>query len=237
VNRRRLLRDLTWLWSGYVLRSVAYLGVVALLGRLLGPSGYGSVSLFIAVATGIGYVAGSWPFLSLPVLVARGASLGRTFGTALLVACAGAVVAAAILLPFAGSLINGGPAIVATACAYALGLILLQGLYGVFQTRGEMHGIAAAQTGERVLSLAVLGALSAVAGLTVGRADAAIAASACAVAALGLCARRHALRARPGAPVSVRKITHAVGPMAVVATCAYVIASIDLFVQIGRAHV
>jgi stage V sporulation protein B len=227
---RRLLRDLTWLSSGYATRSVIYLGIVALLGRLLGPSGYGDVALFIAVSSGIGYLAGAWPFLAVPVLAAGGESIAATFRAALLTACAGAAVAAVVLLPLSPSLTHGGAAVLPLICVYALALILLQGLYAVFQTRGEMRGIAAAQTGERALSLVLLALIAGLGGLTVLRADVSLAAAACVTGGAGFLARRRVLRRGDSTRVPVTRILHSVGPMAIVGISAYVIASIDVLI-------
>jgi O-antigen/teichoic acid export membrane protein len=225
-----VLRDLTWLSSGYVTRSIAYLAIVVLLGRLLGANGYGDVALFVAVSSGIGYLAGGWPFLALPVLAARGEAIGPTFRAALLTALAGAAVTAAVLLPLSPSLIHGGPGVMLIICVYALAIIVLQGLYAVFQTRGEMRGIAATQTAERAVSLALLGAIAAVSDLTVARANLALASAACLTAAAAFLSRRHVLRFSGAARVGTKRIVRSVGPMAIVGVSTYVIASIDVLI-------
>ena len=76
---RRLGRDVGWLWAGYAGRALVYLGLVVVLTRALGAAGFGQLSLFLAVTLGVSQVAGSWPFLAVPVLSAHGRSIGAAF--------------------------------------------------------------------------------------------------------------------------------------------------------------
>jgi len=78
---RRLRADVGWLWSGYVGRTVAYLGLIVVLTRALGPTAFGEFSLFLALTLGVSQIAGSLPFLAVPVLGARGRSIAAAFPT------------------------------------------------------------------------------------------------------------------------------------------------------------
>jgi O-antigen/teichoic acid export membrane protein len=113
---------------------------------------------------------------------------------------------------------------------YAAGLVVLQGVYAVFQTRGRMRDIAATQTGERLLSLAILGALVAAAEVTVTSAEIAIALAACVTAVVGIYASRADLRGDHAGDFPIGQIVRSVGPMSLVAVSAYFIAWIDIFV-------
>ncbi|HEY1853541.1 MAG TPA: hypothetical protein VGG40_03055, partial [Solirubrobacterales bacterium] len=86
MDSRRLSRDVGWLWAGYLARSLGYFGLILLFTRELGTSGFGQLSLFLAVTLGVSQVAGSWPFLAVPVLHAQGRSIGASFRPSLYVA-------------------------------------------------------------------------------------------------------------------------------------------------------
>ena len=62
-----MTRNVGWLWVGYVGRSLGYLALIVVFTRALGTAGFGLLSVFLAVTLGVSLVAGSWPFLAVPV--------------------------------------------------------------------------------------------------------------------------------------------------------------------------
>jgi O-antigen/teichoic acid export membrane protein len=232
---RRLAVDVAWLWAGYVGRSLAYLGLVIVLTQSLGASGFGQLSLFLAVTLGVAQVAGSWPFLAVPVLSASGRSIAAAFRPAARVAAMGTAALLVVALPIVAVLGSPEPVSLFSLCVYAAALVALQGLYSVFQTEGRMAGIAVTQTAERAVGLAAMLVGVAVATLTVPLAEVLLAASAtvaCVIAYVRVERRQHLIRALEGAHErhTVATVLDAVGAMAIVSVCAYGVAWIDVFI-------
>jgi O-antigen/teichoic acid export membrane protein len=224
-------RRMSWLTAGYAARSLASVLLATMLARSLGPAAYGELSLFIAFAAGIAVLAGAWPFLAVPILTARGPTIGAVFRPALTLSLSGAAVGSLVFLPLAWIFVAPDALVVALLVVYALALLGLNGAYAVFQTQRRAHAIATAQTAERLAALAVVGAVAVGATLTVLRAEAALATAAVVVCAA---AYRFAsiplLRSREGPAVGIRDVTRAVGPMALVTAGAFVVAWVDLVV-------
>ena len=231
---RQLGRDFSWVSAGYVVRSLAFLALTAVLAAALGPAGYGELSLFLALGATIAFLAASWPFLAVPVLASGGGPIGAVFRPALALAGAGAVLSTAIAVPLAAASIGGDAESLALLIVYGGAALLLQGLYSVLQTEGRMRAIAAAQSADRLAALALVGLIAALASVTVRNAELAIALSAAAVCA-GLYAvisrRTPLLRTSVAAEgPGMAGVLRAVGPMAVVTVCSYVVAWIDLLI-------
>ena len=72
TDERRVASGFSWLALGYLGRTLAYLSLTTILARSLDPGAFGRLSVFLAVGAGIAALAGSWPFLSVPLLVGRG---------------------------------------------------------------------------------------------------------------------------------------------------------------------
>ena len=219
-----------WLAGGFAIRSAAYLGTALVLARLLGPADYGQLSLFIALSAGVAYLAGSWPVLAVPVLVAEKQSLAAALRGAMAVSGAAATFLFVLALPFALSLESPATAVAALAI-YAVALLVLQAVYGLWQTQERMPPIAAAQGAERVIALAAVGALAAGGAATLVGARFAVTAGAVAVAVVALAGplrRSGALRAHTGR--SAQAVLRAVGALAIVAACSYGVAYVDVLV-------
>jgi O-antigen/teichoic acid export membrane protein len=221
-----------WLWTGYVGRSLAYLGLVVVLTKELGPAGFGHLSLFLAVTLGVSQLAGSWPFLAVPVLSGRGGSIAAAFHPAARVAAIGTAIALVVAVPAVALVGNSGAVTLVSLCVYALALVGLQGAYAVFQTEGRMRSIAATQSAERAVGLVTMLVVLVATGLTVNLAEAMLALTAAATCAVVFSAieRRHHIL---GLPVHERHalatVMHAVGAMAIASACAYGVAWIDVY--------
>lgn len=228
----QVARGFAWLVAGYAGRSLAYLGITVLLARALGPEGYGKVVLFIALTGAIALVAGSWPFLSVPVLCAHGSPLGSVVTSALALAIGAAAILSAAVLPFSESISGSGSSVIPAVALYASALIGLQAVYAMFQVREQMRAIAMIQALERVLTFVLLGGLvlagalsleAAQLGLGTGAMVILIGATIMARARLGL----RAERMTPSAAM-VRQVLGVAGPMAVVSVCSYLVAYVDV---------
>ena len=230
-----LYRDIGWLWSGYVGRSIAYLGLAVVLTRALGPSRFGELSLFLAMTLGVSQVAGSWPFLAIPVLSGRERSIAAAFRPAARVAAIATAAALVVAIPVSIAIHSRAVISVAALVVYSIALVGLQAIYAVQQTEGRMSEIAVLQTAERCVGLLAVLVAVAVSTLSVLGAEAVLAASAAVtcVAAFALVGRREGLlRRSPGDHPDhpVRTVIDAVGPMGVVSVCAYGVAWADIFV-------
>jgi O-antigen/teichoic acid export membrane protein len=228
---RRLAVDIVWLWVGYVGRSVSYLGITILLSRALGSADYGQLSLFLAFALGISYIAGSWPFLAVPILVGQDRPLGPVVRTAALLAAAGTALAFLLALPLYAETASEAATSVVGLAVFSLALVGLQGVYGVLQTTGQMRDIALVQAGERTLALLVLLGIVAVSSLTVLGAQLTLvlaAAAACTFTSAWLI-RAHRLIGDSLTRVPLREVISSVGPMAIVGACSYGVAWVDIF--------
>jgi O-antigen/teichoic acid export membrane protein len=224
-----------WLWAGYVARAAAYFGLIVVLTRELGPVGFGSLSLFLAVTLGVSQVAGSWPFLAVPVLSVRGRTIGAAFRPSAYVAVMATAASLLVAVPISFAIQSRAAISLVAVVAYSFALVGLQGMYAVQQSEGKMAGIALLQTGDRLLALALalvaalafsLGVLEAEILLTV----ASIASCAVAFAVVG---HRHKLFRRhsdgvPDHPVST--VMQAVGAMGIVSLCSYGVDWADIFV-------
>lgn len=222
--------DVSWLSAGYLVRSLAYLGTAAFLARALGPAGFGHVSLFMALAAAIGYLAGSWPFVTLPVMAAEGHSIRSILVPASKVAALAALACAAVALPLGAVLISADAGEIALLALYAAGLIGLQALYAAFQAHGRMPAIGVAQASERLLTLAVLGLLAVAAGASIRQAEIALAGGAVVVCAAGFLLPSGPDLGSGGRRVTMRDVLAAAGAMAVVTACSYLVAWIDILV-------
>lgn len=232
---RSLGRDVGWLWAGYAGRALVYLGLVLVLTRALGASGFGALSLFLAVTLGVSQVAGSWPFLAVPVLSAHGRSIGAAFRPAAYVAAMATAGALMVALPISFLIHSRAPTSLASVVGYSVALVGLQGIYAVLQTEGRMSGIAAVQTAERgaalVLALAVTGFFT----LTVLGSEAVLAVASigtCTVAYVWIGRRQGLFRSQAGDIPDhlVSTVMHAVGAMGIVSVCSYGVAWVDVFI-------
>jgi O-antigen/teichoic acid export membrane protein len=228
-SRRLLLRDLSWLSLGYAGRSAGYLIVTVALTRGLGPSGYGVVSIFLALGAGIAYLASSWAFNALPILVPAGRPLGPVFRAALKLSLLGAALCATVVLPIAWTTLPQHISVVVFLGIYALGLIGMQGLFSIFQTRGTMGAIALLQTGERVLAVSLVVLVAALAELTPPRAEAVVALSPFVAAAVLLARVSRGVDFVRGTS-SIREIVDAVGLLAVISAGSYLVAWVDIVI-------
>lgn len=232
---RRLGRDVGWLWAGYVGRAVVYLGLVVVLTRALGTAGFGALSLFLAVTLGVSQVAGSWPFLAVPVLSAHGRTIGAAFRPAAYVAAMATGGALLIALPISFLIHSRAPTSLAAVVGYSVALVGLQGIYAVLQTEGKMSGIALVQTAERGGALVLALAMTTVFTLTVLGSEALLAIASLATFAVAFAwieSRQGLLRGEPGDLPDhlVSTVMHAVGAMGVVSVCAYGVAWVDVFI-------
>jgi O-antigen/teichoic acid export membrane protein len=231
-GRTSLIKDLSWLSSGYLGRSLAYLLLTAVLARALDPAGYGQLSLFLALSAGIAYLAGSWPFLAVPVLAAQGRDIRSVLTPALTIAYVGTLATSAVFVPAGWALLSDPTASLPALVLYAAALVGLQGLYAVYQTVGRMRNIALVQTLERCVAVSVIGLVAVASKLTIPAAEATLALSAAGVCAVAFVftARRMPLvdfRAAFRLP-GMRDVSRAVGLMAIVTTASYVVAWIDI---------
>src|SRR4051794_25410177 len=222
--------DVSWLSAGYLVRSLAYLGTAAFLARALGPASFGHLSLFMALAAAIGYLAGSWPFVALPVMAAEGLSVRSVLVPSFKVAALAALACSAVVLPLGAVLISANGGEIALLAVYAAGLIGLQALYAAFQAHGRMPAIGVAQASERVLTLLALGLLAAVAGASIRRAEIALAGAAVVVFAAGFLLPAGPAMGSRGRQVAIREVLAAAGAMAIVTACSYLVAWIDILV-------
>jgi O-antigen/teichoic acid export membrane protein len=225
--------DLSWLSGGYVVRSLAYLGIAAVLARALGPAGYGQVALFMALAAAVGYLAGSWPFLAVPVLVAEGHPTRQVLVPGFRLAAVAALACAVVALPVGAALLAGSPVELALLAGYSIALIGLQGVYAAFQAHGRMAAIASTQAAERVVTLVALGVCAVAVSVGVREAEIALTVAAAVVCVAAFLPLRGSLdggEGRAAEPVDARGILAAVGPMAIVTACSYLVAWIDLLI-------
>jgi O-antigen/teichoic acid export membrane protein len=237
---RRLHVDVGWLWVGYLARSLSYLALTAVLARSLGPSGYGELSLFLALTLGVSQVAGSWPFLAVPVLGAESKSVAAAFRPAAIVASLATLAALVVALPLAVLIMSDSPVSLLALVLYSVALVGLQGAYGVLQTEGRMRGIASLQTMERLTGLVVLLIAAAVATLTVRTSEGLLAFAAVATCLAAFVfmtpeALRGSTDDSPDHLVST--VMKAVGAMGIVSVCAYGVAWADIYVlNAFRSH-
>jgi O-antigen/teichoic acid export membrane protein len=230
---RRLHVDVGWLWTGYVARSLSYLALTAVLARALGPTGYGELSLFLALTLGVAQVAGSWPFLAVPVLGARSKSVAAAFRPAAIVASVATLAALALALPLAALIMSDSLLALAALLLYSVALVGLQGAYGVLQTEGRMRGIASLQTLERLGGLVAVVIVGVLATLTVQSTEvllAVVAAVTC-LAAFAFMTPAALRGPEEGSPDHlVSTVVKAVGAMGIVSVCAYGVAWVDIYV-------
>lgn len=232
---RKLGRDVAWLWVGYIGRAAAYFGLIVVFTRELGPDGFGSLALFLAVTLGVSQVAGSWPFLAVPVLSAQGRTIGAAFRPSAYVAVMATAASLLVAVPISFALQSRAAISLLAVVAYSLALVGLQGLYSIQQTEGKMAGIALLQTADRLLALFL--AFAGAALFTLGVLDAEVLLTVASVVSCGLAfaiiGRRHKLFRRhademPDHPVSA--VMGAVGAMGIVSLCSYGVDWADIFV-------
>lgn len=232
---RRLGKDVAWLWAGYVGRAVAYFGLIVVFTRELGPAGFGSLSLFLAVTLGVSQVAGSWPFLAVPVLSAQGRTIGAAFRPSAYVAALATAASLLVALPISFAIQSRAAISLLAVVAYSVALVGLQGIYAVQQTEGKMAGIALLQTGDRLLALTL--ALGAAAILTLDVLEAEVMLTiasvvSCALAFAMIGRRQNLFRAHaddiPDHLIST--VMGSVGAMGIVSLCSYGVAWADIFI-------
>ena len=226
--------------AGYLVRSVGALALTVLLGRLLGPEGFGQVTVFLAVSWGAFYIAASWVLVSIPALSPgrEGAALdGQVFWSALLLGLGGTLLATTVLLAVLVAA-GGGvervlprstwPAVAITALA----LLVLNALYAALQALKRAGGVALLQALERFFALALAAVTVLALGGGVNGAVWALAAAAVATALLG--ALGSGVRERVGRPavtrVALRRATRFSGPLAVSNVAAYLVAWVDILI-------
>jgi O-antigen/teichoic acid export membrane protein len=235
MDSRRLGRDVGWLWAGYLARSLGYFGLILLFTRELGTSGFGQLSLFLAVTLGVSQVAGSWPFLAVPVLHAQGRSIGASFRPSLYVAALATAATLVVAIPVSVAIgVDAAVSVVAVVVA-SVALVGLQGIFSVQQTEGRMSGIAMLQTSERVVALVLAAATAVLVGLDVVGAQVVLAVASLLTFAAGFAVvgrRQRLLRREPGEMPDheISTVVDAVGAMAIVSVCSYGIAWADIFV-------
>jgi len=232
---RRFGRDVGWLWAGYAGRALVYLGLVVVLTRALGAAGFGQLSLFLAVTLGVSQVAGSWPFLAVPVLSAHGRSIGAAFRPSAYVAAMATAGSLVIALPISFLIHSRAPTSLASVVGYSVALVALQGIYSVLQTEGRMSGIALVQTGERGTALILALAVSGLSTLTVLGSEVLLAIASigtCVVAYATIGSRQRLLKGDGGDLPDhlVSTVMRAVGAMGIVSVCAYGVAWVDVFI-------
>lgn len=235
IDARRLGRDVGWLWAGYIGRSLAYFGLIVVFTRALGTDGFGELSLFLAVTLGVSQVAGSWPFLAVPVLHASGRSIGAAFRPSFYVAALATGATLVVAMPVSVAIgIDGAVGLIAVLAA-SVSLVGLQGIFSVQQTEGRMSGIAVLQTGERVVALVLALAAALITGLGVVGAEALLAVASVVTCAAGFAVvgRRQRLFRRGAEELPdhlISTVMGAVGAMAIVSVCSYGVAWADIFV-------
>ncbi|MGE5407498.1 MAG: polysaccharide biosynthesis C-terminal domain-containing protein [Syntrophothermus sp.] len=235
MEARRLTRSLGWLWVGYLARALAYFGLILVFTRSLGAAGFGVLSLFLAVTLGVSQLAGSWPFLAVPVLSARGRSIAAAFRPSLYVALVATAASLVVAIPVSIAIGIDSPISLFSIVASTLALVLLQGVFSVQQTEGRMAEIAVLQTAERVVALALALVAVLVTGLGVIGAQALLATAAILTCAAGLAVvgrRQHLFRRHPGHLPDhlVSTVLGAVGAMAIVSVCSYGVAWADVYI-------
>jgi O-antigen/teichoic acid export membrane protein len=233
--KQKLSRDVAWLWVGYIARAAAYFGLIVILTRELGPSGFGSLSLFLAVTLGVSQVAGSWPFLAVPVLSAHGRTIAAAFRPSVYVAAMATAACLAVALPISYAIQSRAAISLSAVVVYSVALVGLQGIFAIQQTEGKMSGIALLQTGDRILALVLALGAAAIVGLDVLGAEvlltlASVISCAAAFAVIGR--RQHLFRpgldGAPDHPIST--VMSSVGGMGIVSVCSYGVAWADIFV-------
>ncbi len=232
---RKLGKDVAWLWVGYIARAVAYFGLIVVFTRELEPAGFGSLSLFLAVTLGVSQVAGSWPFLAVPVLSAHGRTIGAAFRPAAYVATLATAASLLVAVPISFAIQSRAAISLLAVIAYSVALVGLQGVYAVQQTEGKMAGIALLQTGDRLLALALALAATALLTLDVLEAELLLTVASVISCALSFAMigrrqdlfRRHASDI-PDHPIST--VMSSVGAMGIVSLCSYGVAWADIFI-------
>lgn len=242
MDSRSLTRNVGWLWAGYVGRAGGYFLLIVVFTRALGTAGFGVVSLFLAVTLGVSLVAGSWPFLAVPVLGAGDRSIGAAFRPSLYVAGLATAASLVVAIPLSIALGIDSPTSLVCVVLSAVALVGLQGIFAVQQTEGRMGEIAALQTLERLIALALALAIAALAGLGVIGSQVLLTIASVATFAIAVVVverRQNLFRASaeeiPDHPVST--VMSAVGAMAIVSLASYGVAYADIFIlAIFRSH-
>jgi O-antigen/teichoic acid export membrane protein len=234
MDSRRLIRNVGWLWVGYAGRSLGYLLLIVVITRELGASGFGVVSLFLAVTLGVSLVAGSWPFLAVPVLSAEKGSIGAAFRPSLYVAALATAASLVAAIPISIALGIDSPTSLACVVVSAVALVGLQGIFSVQQTEGRMGEIAVLQMVERLIALAIalIAILSFGLGVIGTQLLLTIASAITLAAAVVVVGRRQNLfRPSPGETPDhlVRTVIGAVGAMGIVSLASYGVAYADTF--------
>jgi O-antigen/teichoic acid export membrane protein len=234
MNGRSLGRDVGWLWAGYAGRSLGYFGLIVVFTHALGTAGFGVLALFLAVTLGVSQVAGSWPFLAVPVLSAREGSIGAAFRPSFYVALLATAASLVIALPLCLVIGIDSPVSLVCIVVSSFALVFLQGIFAVQQTEGRMTEIALLQTGERVVALvlALAGAILTGIGVIGAQLLLTVAAVVTAVAAISIVHRRQQLlRSSDGLPDHlISTVMNAVGAMGIVSVASYGVAYADIFI-------
>lgn len=242
MDSRRLTRNVGWLWVGYVGRSLGYFVLIVILTRGLGTAGFGVLSLFLAVTLGVSQVAGSWPFLAVPVLSAGERSIGAAFRPSAFVAAIATGVSLVIAIPVCLALKIDSPVSLVCVVVSSIALVGLQGAFAVQQTEGRMGEIAILQSLERIVAVVLaLGALALTGFGVIGAQLLLTIASAVTFVAAGfMLARRRSLHREPDEQMPdhpVSTVMGSVGAMGLVSLASYGVAYADIFIlAIFRTH-
>jgi O-antigen/teichoic acid export membrane protein len=235
MDSRRLTRNIGWLWVGYVGRSLGYFLLIVVLTRGLGAAGFGVLSLFLAVTLGISQVAGSWPFLAVPVLSAGERSIGAAFRPSAFVAALATSASLVVAVPVCLVMGISSPVSLVCVAVSAIALVGLQGIFAVQQTAGRMGEIAVLQSLERALALILALAVVTIVGLGVLGSEILLTISSAMtfVVAVFFVSRRHDLARRsseemPDHPIST--VMDSVGAMGIVSLASYGVAYADIFI-------
>ncbi|MBS1883237.1 MAG: oligosaccharide flippase family protein [Actinobacteria bacterium] len=235
MDSRSLTRNVGWLWAGYVGRAGGYFLLIVVLTRALGTAGFGVVSLFLALTLGVSLVAGSWPFLAVPVLSAGERSIGAAFRPSLYVAALATGASLLVAIPLAVALGIDSPTSLVCVVLSAVALVGLQGIFAVQQTEGRMGEIAALQTLERVIALAL--ALAIVAATSLGVIGSQVLLTIASVVTFAIAVvvveRRQRLFRAPTEEIPdhpIGTVMGAVGAMGIVSLASYGVAYADIFI-------
>ncbi len=188
----------------------------------------------MAFGLGVASLAGSWPFLAVPILANRGRRVAEIFPPAVRLAALGTLVCLVFALPLAWKILVPNVGVLAMLSIYAIALVSFQGLYGVFQAEGRMREIATVQTGERLLTLAILLMVAAGSAITVRIAEGTLAGAAVAASSIAYLAlvKREDLTgvADDGkSGLDWRTVLKTIGAMGIVNAASYGVAWIDIY--------
>jgi len=240
ARARSLTGQTALLALGYLIRSIGTFGLVVLLSRTVGPTGFGQVSVFLAVSWGLFYVTSSWVLVAVPALGASRRDepfYSAVFWTAALLAAV--ALAGACVVVLGAALVSGAGAeelldrrAWAAIPVAAFGLLALHCAYALLQGAQEAAWVALLQGADRLLATVfVLGAFLVAADEPVLAMEAmAVASVLVAGGALWLPATRRRLRRPRLDREHLRRTARLSLPLAVTNVCAYVVGWVGVIV-------